>query len=333
MSVLKIGINGFGRIGRLAFRAISKRANVEVVGINDLQDVEYIAYLLKYDSVHGTFPLDVKTENGHLVVDGKTIRITAEKDPNNLKWNEVGADVVLECTGIFTTLEKAQAHLNAGAKKVVISAPSADAPMFVMGVNHKSVKPTDTIVSNASCTTNCLAPIAKVINDNFGIDEALMTTVHATTATQLTVDGPSKKDWRGGRSALINIIPSSTGAAKAVGKVIPELSGKLTGMAFRVPTADVSVVDLTVKTKKATSLKEINEAMKKASEGELKNILAYTDEFVVSQDFVGCTNTSIYDAKAGIELNDHFFKVVSWYDNESGYSNKLVDLAQHVASI
>lgn len=333
MSVLKIGINGFGRIGRLAFRAISKRANVEVVGINDLQDVEYIAYLLKYDSVHGTFPLDVKAENGHLVVDGKTIRITAEKDPNNLKWNEVGADVVLECTGIFTTLEKAQAHLNAGAKKVVISAPSADAPMFVMGVNHKSVKPTDTIVSNASCTTNCLAPIAKVINDNFGIDEALMTTVHATTATQLTVDGPSKKDWRGGRSALINIIPSSTGAAKAVGKVIPELSGKLTGMAFRVPTADVSVVDLTVKTKKATSLKEINEAMKKASEGELKNILAYTDEFVVSQDFVGCTNTSIYDAKAGIELNDHFFKVVSWYDNESGYSNKLVDLAQHVASI
>ena len=333
MSVLKIGINGFGRIGRLAFRAISKRANVEVVGINDLQDVEYIAYLLKYDSVHGTFPLDVKTENGHLVVDGKTIRITAEKDPNNLKWNEVGADVVLECTGIFTTLEKAQAHLNAGAKKVVISAPSADAPMFVMGVNHKSVKPTDTIVSNASCTTNCLAPIAKVINDNFGIDEALMTTVHATTATQLTVDGPSKKDWRGGRSALINIIPSSTGAAKAVGKVIPELNGKLTGMAFRVPTADVSVVHLTVKTKKATSLKEINEAMKKASEGELKNILAYTDELVVSQDFVGCTNTSIYDAKAGIELNDHFFKVVSWYDNESGYSNKLVDLAQHVASI
>ena len=277
--------------------------------------------------------MDVKAENGHLVVDGKTIRITAEKDPNNLKWNEVGADVVLECTGIFTTLEKAQAHLNAGAKKVVISAPSADAPMFVMGVNHKSVKPTDTIVSNASCTTNCLAPIAKVINDNFGIDEALMTTVHATTATQLTVDGPSKKDWRGGRSALINIIPSSTGAAKAVGKVIPELNGKLTGMAFRVPTADVSVVDLTVKTKKATSLKEINEAMKKASEGELKNILAYTDELVVSQDFVGCTNTSIYDAKAGIELNDHFFKVVSWYDNEAGYSNKLVDLAQHVASI
>ena len=333
MSVLKIGINGFGRIGRLAFRAISKRANVEVVGINDLQEVDYIAYLLKYDSVHGTFPLDVKAENGNLVVDGKTIRITAEKDPNNLKWNEIGVDVVLECTGLFTTLEKAQAHLNAGAKKVVISAPSADAPMFVMGVNHKSVKPSDNIVSNASCTTNCLAPIAKVINDNFGIEEALMTTVHATTATQLTVDGPSKKDWRGGRSALINIIPSSTGAAKAVGKVIPELNGKLTGMAFRVPTADVSVVDLTVKTKKATSLKEINEAMKKASEGELKNILAYTEELVVSQDFVGCTNTSIYDAKAGIELNEHFFKVVSWYDNEAGYSNKLVDLAQHVASL
>ena len=333
MSVLKIGINGFGRIGRLAFRAISKRANVEVVGINDLQEVDYIAYLLKYDSVHGTFPLDVKAENGNLVVDGKTIRITAEKDPNNLKWNEIGVDVVLECTGLFTTLEKAQAHLNAGAKKVVISAPSADAPMFVMGVNHKSVKPTDNIVSNASCTTNCLAPLAKVINDNFGIEEALMTTVHATTATQLTVDGPSKKDWRGGRSALINIIPSSTGAAKAVGKVIPELNGKLTGMAFRVPTADVSVVDLTVKTKKATSLKEINEAMKKASEGELKNILAYTEELVVSQDFVGCTNTSIYDAKAGIELNEHFFKVVSWYDNEAGYSNKLVDLAQHVASL
>ena len=333
MSVLKIGINGFGRIGRLAFRAISKRANVEVVGINDLQEVDYIAYLLKYDSVHGTFPLDVKAENGNLVVDGKTIRITAEKDPNNLKWNEIGVDVVLECTGLFTTLEKAQAHLNAGAKKVVISAPSADAPMFVMGVNHKSVKPTDNIVSNASCTTNCLAPIAKVINDNFGIEEALMTTVHATTATQLTVDGPSKKDWRGGRSALINIIPSSTGAAKAVGKVIPELNGKLTGMAFPVPTADVSVVDLTVKTKKATSLKEINEAMKKASEGELKNILAYTEELVVSQDFVGCTNTSIYDAKAGIELNEHFFKVVSWYDNEAGYSNKLVDLAQHVASL
>ena len=333
MSVLKIGINGFGRIGRLAFRAISKRANVEVVGINDLQEVDYIAYLLKYDSVHGTFPGEIKVENGNLVVNGKVIRITAEKDPNNLKWDEIGATVVAECTGIFTTLEKAQAHINAGAKKVVISAPSADAPMFVMGVNHKSAKATDTIVSNASCTTNCLAPLAKVINDNFGIEEALMTTVHATTATQLTVDGPSKKDWRGGRSALCNIIPSSTGAAKAVGKVIPELNGKLTGMAFRVPTADVSVVDLTVKTKKETSLEEINAAMKKASEGELKGILGYTDELVVSQDFVGCKLTSIYDAKAGIGLTSNFFKVVSWYDNEAGYSNKLVDLAQHIASL
>ena len=307
MSVLKIGINGFGRIGRLVFRVAAQRENVEVVGINDLQDVEYIAYLLKYDSVHGTFPGEIKVENGNLVVNGKVIRITAEKDPNNLKWDEIGATVVAECTGIFTTLEKAQAHINAGAKKVVISAPSADAPMFVMGVNHKSAKATDTIVSNASCTTNCLAPLAKVINDNFGIEEALMTTVHATT--------------------------SSTGAAKAVGKVIPELNGKLTGMAFRVPTADVSVVDLTVKTKKETSLEEINAAMKKASEGELKGILGYTDELVVSQDFVGCKLTSIYDAKAGIGLTSNFFKVVSWYDNEAGYSNKLVDLAQHIASL
>ena len=333
MSVLKIGINGFGRIGRLVFRVAAQRENVEVVGINDLQDVEYIAYLLKYDSVHGTFPGEIKVENGNLVVNGKVIRITAEKDPNNLKWDEIGTTVVAECTGIFTTLEKAQAHINAGAKKVVISAPSADAPMFVMGVNHKSAKATDIIVSNASCTTNCLAPLAKVINDNFGIEEALMTTVHATTATQLTVDGPSKKDWRGGRSALCNIIPSSTGAAKAVGKVIPELNGKLTGMAFRVPTADVSVVDLTVRTKKETSLEEINAAMKKASEGELKGILGYTDELVVSQDFVGCKLTSIYDAKAGIGLTSNFFKVVSWYDNEAGYSNKLVDLAQHIASL
>ena len=333
MSVLKIGINGFGRIGRLAFRAISKRANVEVVGINDLQDVEYIAYLLKYDSVHGTFPLDVKAENGHLVVDGKTIRITAEKDPNNLKWNEVHADVVAECTGIFTTLEKAQAHINAGAKKVVISAPSADAPMFVMGVNHKSVKPTDTIVSNASCTTNCLSPVAKVLNDNFGIEEALMTTVHATTATQLTVDGPSKKDWRGGRSALCNIIPSTTGAAKAVGKVIPELNGKLTGMAFRVPTADVSVVDLTVRLEKATSYDEISQAIKSASENELKGILGYTEDPVVSQDFIGDKRTSIFDKGAGIMLSPNFVKLVSWYDNETGYSNKLTDLLAHSATL
>ncbi|MDO4782364.1 MAG: type I glyceraldehyde-3-phosphate dehydrogenase [Capnocytophaga felis] len=333
MSTLKIGINGFGRIGRLVFRAVYERPNVEIVGINDLQDVEYIAYLLKYDSVHGTFKGNVEVKDGNLVVDGKVVRITAEKDPANLKWNEIGATVVAECTGIFTTLEKAQAHINAGAKKVVISAPSADAPMFVMGVNHKSVKPTDNIVSNASCTTNCLAPIAKVINDAFGIEEALMTTVHATTATQLTVDGPSKKDWRGGRSALINIIPSSTGAAKAVGKVIPELNGKLTGMAFRVPTADVSVVDLTVRTKKDTSLEEINAAMKKASEGELKGVLGYTNELVVSQDFVGDKRTSIYDEKAGIALSKNFFKVVSWYDNEAGYSNKLVDLAEYVASL
>lgn len=333
MLTLKIGINGFGRIGRLVFRAVHERPDVEIVGINDLQDVEYIAYLLKYDSVHGTFKGNIEVKDGNLVVDGKTIRITAEKDPNNLKWNEIGATIVAECTGIFTTLEKAQSHINAGAKKVVISAPSADAPMFVMGVNHTKATAADTIVSNASCTTNCLAPIAKVINDNFGIEEALMTTVHATTATQLTVDGPSKKDWRGGRAALLNIIPSSTGAAKAVGKVIPELNGKLTGMAFRVPTADVSVVDLTVRTKKATSMSEINKAMKAASEGELKGILGYTDELVVSQDFIGCKNTSIYDEKAGIGLSENFFKVVSWYDNEAGYSNKLVDLAQHIAKL
>lgn len=331
--MLKIGINGFGRIGRLVFRAVAQRSDVEIVGINDLQDVEYIAYLLKYDSVHGTFPGEVKVEGGHLVVDGKKVRITAEKDPNNLKWGEIGATVVAECTGIFTTLESAQAHINAGAKKVVISAPSADAPMFVMGVNHTEAKATDTIVSNASCTTNCLAPLAKVLNDNFGIEEGLMTTVHATTATQLTVDGPSKKDWRGGRSALINIIPSSTGAAKAVTKVIPDLKGKLTGMAFRVPTADVSVVDLTFRTKKATSLAEINAAVKKASENELKGILGYTDQLVVSQDFVGDKRTSIFDEKAGIELNDKFFKVVSWYDNEAGYSNKLVDLALHISKL
>ncbi|MFC2631044.1 MAG: type I glyceraldehyde-3-phosphate dehydrogenase [Porphyromonas pasteri] len=332
MSV-KIGINGFGRIGRLVFRAAYERADVEIVGINDLLDVDYIAYLLKYDSVHGTFKGDVKVENGHLVVDGKKVRITAEKDPNNLKWNEVHADVVAECTGIFTTLEKAQAHINAGAKKVVISAPSADAPMFVMGVNHKSVKPTDTIVSNASCTTNCLSPVAKVFNDNFGIEEALMTTVHATTATQLTVDGPSKKDWRGGRSALCNIIPSTTGAAKAVGKVIPELNGKLTGMSFRVPTLDVSVVDLTVNLAKPATYAEICEAIKKASEGELKGILGYTDEDVVSSDFLGDTRTSIFDAKAGIALTDKFVKLVSWYDNEIGYSNKVLDLVAHMAKV
>lgn len=333
MSSLKIGINGFGRIGRLVFRATVKRPNVEIVAINDLLDVNHLAYLLEYDSVHGRFDGTVEVKDGHLVVDGKTIRITAERDPNNLKWDEVGVDVVAECTGIFTTLETAQTHINAGAKKVVISAPSADAPMFVMGVNHLNAKASDTIVSNASCTTNCLAPIAKVLNDNFGIDEALMTTVHATTATQLTVDGPSRKDWRGGRSAMLNIIPASTGAAKAVGKVIPELNGKLTGMAFRVPTADVSVVDLTVRLAKETSYDAIKKAMKEASEGELKGILGYTDEMVVSQDFIGDVRTSIFDAEAGIELNSRFFKVVSWYDNEAGNSNKLVDLAQHIASL
>jgi glyceraldehyde 3-phosphate dehydrogenase len=330
MSNLKIGINGFGRIGRLVFRATVERDNVDVVAINDLLDVEHLAYLLEYDSVHGKFNGTVEVKDGNLVVNGKTVRITAERDPKNLKWDEVGADIVAECTGIFTTLETAQYHIDGGAKKVVISAPSSNAPMFVMGVNHKDVKASDKIVSNASCTTNCLAPMAKVLNDNFGIEEALMTTVHATTATQMTVDGPSKKDWRGGRSALLNIIPASTGAAKAVTKVIPSLLGKLTGMAFRVPTADVSVVDLTVRLEKETSYEEIKKAFKKASEGELKGILGYTDEAVVSQDFIGDARTSIFDAEAGIELNSKFFKVVSWYDNESGYSNKLVDLAQYI---
>ena len=333
MSNLKLGINGFGRIGRLVFRATVKRPDVDVVAINDLLDVEHLAYLLKYDSVHGHFDGTVEVKDGHLVVDGKTVRVTAERDPKNLKWDEVGADVVAECTGIFTTLETAQYHIDAGAKKVLISAPSKDAPMFVMGVNDNELKADHKIVSNASCTTNCLAPLAKVIDDNFGIEEALMTTVHATTATQLTVDGPSKKDYRGGRSALLNIIPASTGAAKAVGKVIPKLDGKLTGMAFRVPTADVSVVDLTVKTQKETSLEEIKAAFKKASEGAMKGVLGYTDELVVSQDFVSDERTSIFDAEAAIELNSTFFKLVSWYDNEFGYSNKLVDLAQKVNSL
>jgi glyceraldehyde 3-phosphate dehydrogenase len=333
MSKVKIGINGFGRIGKIVFRATVSRPDVDVVAINDLLDVEHLAYLLEYDSVHGRFYGTVEVNDGNLVVNGKTIRVTAERDPRNLKWNEASVDVVAECTGIFTTLETADYHIQAGAKKVVISAPSADAPMFVMGVNHKDVKPSDTIVSNASCTTNCLAPMAKVLDDNFGIEEALMTTVHATTATQLTVDGPSKKDFRGGRSALVNIIPASTGAAKAVGKVIPKLNGRLTGMAFRVPTTDVSVVDLTVRLEKDTSYEEIKKVFKDASEGELKGILGYTDEAVVSQDFVSDARTSIFDAGAGIELNSKFFKIVSWYDNEYGYSNKLVDLAQHVNSL
>ncbi|MEM7486310.1 MAG: type I glyceraldehyde-3-phosphate dehydrogenase [Bacteroidota bacterium] len=333
MSNLKIGINGFGRIGRLVFRETVKRDNVDVVAINDLLDVEHLAYLLEYDSVHGRFDGTVEVKDGHLVVNGKTVRITAERDPKSLKWDEVGADIVAECTGIFTTLETAQYHIDGGAKKVVISAPSKDAPMFVMGVNHGDAKASDTIVSNASCTTNCLAPIAKVLNDKFGIEEGLMTTVHATTATQMTVDGPSRKDYRGGRSALLNIIPASTGAAKAVTKVIPELLGKLTGMAFRVPTADVSVVDLTVRLEKETSYEEIKKAFKEASEGAMKGILGYTNEPVVSQDFIGDARTSIFDAGAGMELNSRFFKVVSWYDNEAGYSNKLIDLAEHVANL
>jgi glyceraldehyde 3-phosphate dehydrogenase len=333
MQILKIGINGFGRIGRMVFRAASKRQDVEVVAINDLLDIDHLVYLLKYDSVHGNFDGTVEIQGDNILVNGKTVRITAERDPKALKWDAVGANIVVECTGLFTTKEMAQAHIDGGAKKVVISAPSADAPMFVMGVNHNEVKSSDTIVSNASCTTNCLAPLAKVLHDNFGIEEALMTTVHATTATQMTVDGPSRKDYRGGRSALLNIIPASTGAAKAVTKVIPSLQGKITGMAFRVPNADVSVVDLTVKLQKATSYQGIKDAMKAASEGELKGILGYTEDAVVSQDFIGDARTSIFDAEAGIELNSTFFKVVSWYDNEAGYSNKLIDLALHVASV
>jgi glyceraldehyde 3-phosphate dehydrogenase (phosphorylating) len=330
MSNLKIGINGFGRIGRMVFRVAAQKENVEIVAINDLLDVEHLAYLLEYDSVHGKFDGTVEVKDGHLVVNGKTVRITAERDPKNIKWDAVGAEIVAECTGIFTTLETAQYHIDGGAKKVVISAPSKDVPMFVMGVNHSEVKASDTIVSNASCTTNCLAPMAKVLNDNFGIEEALMTTVHATTATQMTVDGPSRKDWRGGRSAMLNIIPASTGAAKAVTKVIPALEGKLTGMALRVPTADVSVVDLTVRLEKETSYADIKKAFKTAAEGDLKDILGYTEKAVVSQDFIGDARTSIFDAEAGMELNSKFFKVISWYDNEAGYSNKLVDLAQYV---
>lgn len=334
MSKIKVGINGFGRIGSLVFNAMAERENIEVVGINDLINAEYLAYMLKYDSVHGRFNGEVSVEGNDLIVNGKRIRVTAERDPNNLKWDAVGADYVVESTGLFLTKDKAQAHLNAGAKKVVLSAPSKDdTPMFVMGVNHKELTADQTIFSNASCTTNCLAPIAKVLNDNFGILEGLMTTVHAATATQRTVDGPSVKDWRGGRSALLNIIPSSTGAAKAVGKVIPSLNGKLTGMAFRVPTADVSVVDLTVRLEKSTSYDEISKAMKHASENELKGILGYTEEAVVSQDFVGDKRTSIFDQGAGIMLTDNFVKVVSWYDNETGYSNKLTDLLVHSASL
>ena len=328
---MKIGINGFGRIGRLAFRAAVSRPDVEIVGINDLVEPDYMAYMLKYDSTHGRFDGTVEVKDGHLVVNGKSIRVTAEKDPANLKWNEVGAEVIIESTGLFLTMESAQKHIDAGAKKVVMSAPAKDdTPTFVMGVNHKLLKADQHIVSNASCTTNCLAPIAKVLNDKFGIEEGLMSTIHAVTATQKTVDGPSAKDWRGGRGAYQNIIPSSTGAAKAVGLVLPELKGKLTGMSFRVPVADVSVVDLTARLKTPATYEQIKQAMKDASEGELKGILGYTEDEVVSEDFKGDARTSIFDAKAGISLSDTFVKVVSWYDNEWGYSNKLIDLVQEV---
>ncbi|WP_188473944.1 glyceraldehyde-3-phosphate dehydrogenase [Hafnia psychrotolerans] len=329
---IKVGINGFGRIGRIVFRAAQERSDIEIVAINDLLDAEYMAYMLKYDSTHGRFEGTVEVKDGHLVVNGKTIRVTAERDPANLKWNEVNVDVVAEATGLFLTDETARKHIAAGAKKVVLTGPSKDdTPMFVMGVNHKEYKGQE-IVSNASCTTNCLAPLAKVINDNFGIVEALMTTVHATTATQKTVDGPSHKDWRGGRGASQNIIPSSTGAAKAVGKVIPALNGKLTGMAFRVPTPNVSVVDLTARLEKGASYKDICAVIKKAAaEGDLKGVLGYTEDDVVSTDFNGEKLTSVFDAKAGIALNDNFVKLVAWYDNETGYSNKVLDLISHIS--
>jgi len=333
MSKVKLGINGFGRIGRIVLRETLKRDNVEVVAINDLLDVEHLAYLLKYDSVHGHFDGNIEVRDGKLYVNDRLIRTTAEKDPAMLKWNEVAVDIVAECTGLFTTKEKAEAHIKGGAKKVVISAPSSDAPMFVMGVNHAKLAAGETIISNASCTTNCLAPLAKVVHDNFGIVEGLMTTVHATTATQLTVDGPSRKDFRGGRAALLNTIPASTGAAKAVTKVIPELEGKLTGMSMRVPVADVSVVDLTVKLAKETSYDEIMKVLKNASETDYKGIIGYTEDDVVSQDFIGDPRTCIVDAKAGIGLNSTFFKLISWYDNEYGYSSSLVDMCVHAATV
>ncbi|ECF6076708.1 glyceraldehyde-3-phosphate dehydrogenase [Salmonella enterica subsp. houtenae] len=328
---IKVGINGFGRIGRTVFRAAQKRSDIEVVAINDLLDVNYMAYMLKYDSTHGRFDGTIEVDNGQLIVNGKIIRVTTEHDPNNLKWGEIGVDVVAEATGIFLTGETARKHIAAGAKKVVLTGPSKDdTPMFVKGVNFDKYRGQD-IVSNTSCTTNCLAPLAKVINDNFGIIEGLMTTVHATTATQKTVDGPSHKDWRGGRGAAQNIIPSSTGAAKAVGKVLPELNGKLTGMAFRIPTPNVSVVDLTVRLEKAVSYEDIKKVIKAASEGPLKGILGYTEDDVVSTDFNGEVCTSVFDAKASIALNDNFIKLVSWYDNETGYSNKVLDLIAHIA--
>ncbi len=328
---IRVGINGFGRIGRFVFRAACERNDIEVVGINDLIDVDYMAYMLKYDSTHGRFNGTVEVKDGHLVVNGKTIRVTSERDPANLKWDEINVDVVVEGTGLFLTDETARKHITAGAKKVVMTGPSKDkTPMFVIGVNENTYNGED-IVSNASCTTNCLAPIAKVLNDTWGIESGLMTTVHATTATQKTVDGPSAKDWRGGRGAAQNIIPSSTGAAKAVGVVIPELNGKLTGMSFRVPTPNVSVVDLTVNLKKPATYAEICAKMKEMSEGELKGVLGYTEDQVVSTDFLGEICTSVFDAKAGIALTDNFVKVVSWYDNEIGYSNKVLDLVAHIS--
>ncbi|MEQ8811661.1 type I glyceraldehyde-3-phosphate dehydrogenase [Imperialibacter roseus] len=334
MTKVKVGINGFGRIGRLVFRAAINNPSIEIVGINDLIEPDYMAYMLKYDSTHGLFKGEVSVKGGNLVVNGQTIRVTAEKDPANLKWNEVSAEYVVESTGLFLTKETAEKHIAAGAKKVVMSAPSKDdTPMFVMGVNHTEYKSNINIVSNASCTTNCLAPLAKVLHDKFGIVEGLMTTVHATTATQKTVDGPSMKDWRGGRGAGQNIIPSSTGAAKAVGKVIPSLNGKLTGMSFRVPTPDVSVVDLTCRLEKAASYEDIKKAMKDAADGPMKGIMGYTEDAVVSTDFVGDARSSIFDADAGISLNANFVKVVSWYDNEWGYSNRVVDLVLHMASV
>ncbi|MBS7384634.1 MAG: type I glyceraldehyde-3-phosphate dehydrogenase [Candidatus Egerieousia sp.] len=333
MSKIKIGINGFGRIGRLVFRAAQNRDDIQVVGINDLIDVEYMAYMLKYDTMHGQFNGTIEVKDGKLVVNGNAIRITAEKNPADLKWDEVGAEYVVESTGLFLTKEKAEAHIQAGAKRVIMSAPSKDdTPMFVYGVNNKKYNG-ESIVSNASCTTNCLAPIAKVLNDKFGIVEGLMTTVHSTTATQKTVDGVSMKDWRGGRAASGNIIPSSTGAAKAVGKVITELNGKLTGMSLRVPTLDVSVVDLTVNLKTPTTYNEICAAMKEASEGELKGVLGYTEDAVVSSDFLGDARTSIFDAKAGIQLTPTFVKVVSWYDNEWGYSNKVLEMIKYMSTV
>jgi glyceraldehyde 3-phosphate dehydrogenase len=329
---IKVGINGFGRIGRLFFRLASRHPNIQIVAINDLLNADYMAYMLKYDSIHKEFDADIKVKDGQLVVNENTIRITSIKEPSELKWNEVGADYIIESTGLFTTLEKCQAHIIAGAKKVLISAPSADAPMFVMGVNESQYNSeTDNIISNASCTTNCLAPLAKIINDNFGIVEGLMTTVHSTTATQKTVDGPSMKDWRGGRAASTNIIPSSTGAAKAVTKVIPSLSGKLTGMAFRVPTINVSVVDLTVKLAKETTMEEICKSIKSATENEMKNVLEFCDQELVSSDFIGNPNACIFDSKASIMLNPTFVKLVAWYDNEWGYSNTLVRLLEYIA--